>query len=349
MIIIPELIVILIMEDKPNKVSIEVPKEDLLQFLEETDLTDYGFQENEDIYLQIEEDTKTIHIRRLIQFVLDVLNKVDDAIFNAEKDHLHVLSLESLDFNNSKTAQTILRLYSSINILKLGMFDICKTLNLYSASILYRSFLEHFLKTIYVIFRFAEEKDDSVGEDYLIYADAENVIKNVIPASQINNLINKNKSKVKLNYYELLCEMYPKYNFYSEEKIRQTVNKFRDNTKIYKYLFHEVDASDSNPLYSMLGIIADYSDYSSFVHGAPNALFDISLLWDDETKVQKECAKLARSVFYWTVYIKIMSLIILGQDEKSAFQLYYKILNILKKYDEDLSQIDKYLANNAED
>ena len=135
---------------------------------------------------------------------------------------------------------TMLRKLSAI---QLAIFDLCESENYYSLNIIYRSFIEHYLKFLYSFLRLLEEKNDNVGKDY--YA---------------HNMLYEHQriEQSQINAQKLAGETE------SERKLRGQQDKF--NLKnIIKYINNIIPVNNSEK--PPLSLIPIYSRLSSFVHG----------------------------------------------------------------------------------
>lgn len=129
-----------------------------------------------------------------------------------------------------------------LSAIQLAIFDLCESENYYSLNIIYRSFIEHYLKFLYSFLRLLEEKNDDVGKDYYGH--------NIFYEHQLmeQSLINAQKLAGGTEI---------------ERKLHGQQDKFKLKD-IIKYINDKIPANDpENP---PLILIPIYSRLSSFVH-----------------------------------------------------------------------------------
>lgn len=213
---------------------------------------------------------------------------------------------------------TMLRRLSGIQS---AIFDLCESKNYYSLNILYRAFIEHYLKFLYSFFRLAEEKKDDVGKDY--YADG------MMYESQLISRSEANAKKLS-----------------GEDKLKQKCTKnLQDKFKlkeIIKYINIKVPAKNHNSL--PLSLIPIYSQLSSFVHCG--VIADIDDLHSNGSNVKfKEISEVSFlmliSAFLYTFaafdglhrhFKKEINKTFAEQNQKMS-NLYYEIQSKLNKED----------------
>ncbi len=71
----------------------------------------------------------------------------------------------------SRTGLALLSLVSKTGFLSNAIFDLAETDNVYCVNILFRSLIEHYLKSQYLLTRYFSEKSDAVGEEYFEFCD----------------------------------------------------------------------------------------------------------------------------------------------------------------------------------
>jgi hypothetical protein len=154
---------------------------------------------------------------------------------------------------------SMLRRLSRIQI---AILDACESVNYYSLNILYRSFIEHYLKFLYTFMRLAEEKNDDVGKDYYVHG-------------MLNEFQLMRRSVIK-------AETLTGENKVKQPQDKQIEDKFKFN-KIIRYINSKIPAKNCNEL--PLNLIPMYSRLSSFVHCG--VIADIDDLFSDEPNMKK--------------------------------------------------------------
>jgi len=146
--------------------------------------------------------------------------------------------------------------------IQMAILDACESVNYYSLNILYRSFIEHYLKFLYTFMRLAEEKNDDVGKDYYVHGSINEfqlMRQSVIKAKTI-----KGEKKAK------------------RPKNKQIEDKFKFN-KIIRYINSKIPAKNCNE--PPLILIPMYSRLSSFVHCG--FIADVEDICSDEINMEE--------------------------------------------------------------
>lgn len=304
------------------------------------DLDEYGILEGEALIAEINTDPDnppTISLTPLSQDVIQSIRDVDVKIFEIEKEHIENLNIKGSKF--PKTCLAAMSLIAGISSIKLGVLALCEQRELYSAKVLFRALLDHFLKLNYLFFRIGKDKNDNVGEDYIEY----------FPLAELalyGRSIDTMKRMLKLEYsgktlYEILCDLRPELKDKSRGHLEKKVTQFTYK-KIIEYILESTN-SDDKIRNTLVSIIPDYSELSSFVHGGPSATKEIGAIWDHR-EVEIECAKLARSVFNLFILAKCLSLIIYSFANQKLILLPKRIMDVWikigKKIDEQIELVE---------
>lgn len=129
-----------------------------------------------------------------------------------------------------------------LSAIQLAIFDLCESENYYSLNIIYRSFIEHYLKFLYSFLRLLEEKNDDVGKDYYVHGMLYEC--QALERSQINAQKLAGETEI-------------------ERKFSGQQDKFKLRD-IIKYINDKIPACNSKV--PPLILIPMYSRLSSFVH-----------------------------------------------------------------------------------
>jgi phosphotransferase system IIB component len=295
--------------------KIQVKGNELIDTLKKIDLTKMGYSEGEKIAIVFNKNKVTI--KPWFEIKMKEIRKLDDSTFEIfKKSHsADFMDEKKLSHKNKKTCFALSCLMASLTSVKLGIFSQCEQKNEYCANILLRSLIEHFLKVNYIFFRYLIEKNDSVGEDYQVYADAEELIGLSKSVSQTKKILNTNTNDPN-EFYKLLCEMRPDYSKYKEKEVLDKVKQFKP-TQIFKYIFREyTKVKDAKDLQLLLHLIPTYSELSSYVHGGPFATRESAIALS-KNKVDENCIKLANIAIGITVVSMQFVCVIFGQSNKS--------------------------------
>ena len=202
--------------------------------------------------------------------IYDANNNIKE-IFKANFDEL------AKDFESSSIANIgrIMAVFClRTEFISEAIYYLCKMANIYSANILFRSLIEHFLKQQYIFFRYAIEQNEKVCDEYYkYYGNYEyihyiNVLKKnneILESRELNDnelkFLNDIVSEIKKNpEFEIMKKCYKKFQY----------------IEILKYIYgnlkkveQEKVEQENIPLLKL--IIPEYCRLSSFVHAGPQA------------------------------------------------------------------------------
>jgi Family of unknown function (DUF5677) len=187
-----------------------------------------------------------------------------------DKDHeifkvIEEISPAILGFGKSKefkhTSKSMLSLYVRLGFLKNGMLDVAETDNLYAFNVLFRAFLEHFLKANYIYMRWVIEKSDMTGENY----QSLDVLEVYDYLKAWKWVSNKTDRELEASPKEKIKQLFPGTDNAKLKELDEIQKKFK-----YRQLIHSINSmlkdSDINILHKIVPV---YSELSSFVHGGP--------------------------------------------------------------------------------
>ncbi|MFC1622784.1 hypothetical protein ACFL16_00120 [Patescibacteria group bacterium] len=189
-----------------------------------------------------------------------------------------------LDFvKYCKHKNTILALsafHTHLSNLKNAIIDTSETNNLYSTKALYRVYLEHWLKGVYILERYTREKNDNVGIEYNNLGKIGEELQYGNSLKAVGAMIDMEAKK--LDVWDTLCEFSPELKKIDKKEIKSNIVKFQYRN-IVKYL------SDNNsPVKDWaLIIIPEYSELSSYVHGGASATSEYANSYDKQFKEYK--------------------------------------------------------------
>ncbi|EMY63544.1 hypothetical protein LEP1GSC203_0414 [Leptospira terpstrae serovar Hualin str. LT 11-33 = ATCC 700639] len=145
----------------------------------------------------------------------------------------------------------------------LNLIQLLRDKNYYSAKIIYRSLIEHYLKSQYLLSNF--DKNKNLSFDYHLYGKIEEFINDI----KMKNLHRSLKGMDKLNEWELVKSSFPEIEFKTKKDLNDEIQNFSIKNIIKKltYLFKEY-----SQIHDHFEIITrDYWESSMFVHGNPGA------------------------------------------------------------------------------
>lgn len=307
----------------------EVRANKLFETLQNIDMSKYGFEEGDRVILKVDTDKRKAVIKSYLHGRIEDITELDQKIFEIQEGSgVYELAQTLFKSRYRKTYKALFFILASMTTLKLGIFELCRQRNLYSTRAQFRVLLEHFLKLNYIFFRFIKEQNDNIGQDYEIYADAEDPISLARSISQIQQLIPDNSTGQKSNFFEVLCKLRPKYRYMNPRDVETKVSQFK-NFNISKYIINNVlnntsSTEDKNIRNTLLSIIPDYASFSSYVHGGPSATITSSI--ECMTKEEEDkCVELATSTLNICVTSLLMACIAFGIVDNKFWEILNKI------------------------
>lgn len=195
---------------------------------------------------------------------IEKIREMDEKMFEIIEESFPSLLSTVFESDYRQTGLSLTSFHSKTHFIKNAIFDLCENDDLYSARILFRSLIEHFLRHQYIFIRFAFEKNDKVGEDFYKYCDlGENrdFLKNINSA---NKLVDDNY--LKINVWDEIKKVQKDFNGIDSKYLEEKSNQFQYKN-IIKYILDNIKDDSIKPM--LQKIILNYSELSSFVHGGP--------------------------------------------------------------------------------
>ncbi len=240
-----------------------------------------------------------------------IKNVFDSNITKIEKD------IENSKF--PKTGKALYRFYKKISSIKALVDKMSDIKEVYAAKILLRALFEHLIVSYYINYRYNEEKDDKVGEEYYQEYFMQEFFKQKGYSQKIENI--RNNITNNLSGLDIVKGEYKEFEEVTETQY-QGINAIGNKFKVYKILkqLNQIEDGTSNlcQLHDyMLGFLDEYNKLSSYVHGGPFAekeTYDDSNDLDNEIKYINNWAEASLNA------IKEHILLFLG-DEKTEYLL----------------------------
>ncbi len=164
----------------------------------------------------------------------------------------------------------------------------CKNGDPYSASILFRSLIEHSFKHLYIFVKALNDNNDSVGEAYY------KSLKGYEDLKSVQKIINYNK---------LVYPENTQWNTKGEHNkaLGDTAKKF-DVGEIFQYLINNNNDKSSEIIKRykkeyLLERLIEYTNMSSSVHGGPFGELALHELQKDKSKLEETLSKFASESF----------------------------------------------------
>lgn len=192
---------------------------------------------------------------------LDELLRKDDEVFDCFASVADELLIELKSSNYPESIICLMGLMGSINSLKLAAFDLAEEseTHLYAIKTLLRPAIEHFLRFSYLHFQLSELKNDSAGEEYRKYS----MISETIALVKSKFALETDK-KIQEKILEELRNSSSQFDI-SNRELDRIITKWS-----YKNIARKLDRSlnDDRQEFSFIkGLVSNYSELSSFVHG----------------------------------------------------------------------------------
>ena len=221
----------------------------------------------------------------------------------------------------SKTVNVFLSFIASTEFIKNGIFDLADAENIYAVKILFRSLIEHCFRFQYIWFRVCEEKSDAPAEDYLKFASFKEGLLTGKSWKRVAKILGHDSP---LTPYEALKAITPELASYSHKEIDRRASQF-DFASVVEHICRKLKLPNGNEkLPFPLAMIPEYSDLSSFVHGAPAAIQVMAGL-QDEKELDAELIKTAELAIQAAGSVKMFSLLTFFQYDKRFGPPYSKI------------------------
>ena len=164
----------------------------------------------------------------------------------------------------------------------------CKNRDAYSASILFRSLIEHSFKHLYIFVKALNDNNDSVGEVYY------KSLKGYEDLKSVQKIINYNK---------LVYPENTQWNTKSEHNkaLGDAAKKF-DIGEIFQYLINNNNDKSSEIIKRykkeyLLERLIEYTNMSSSVHGGPFGELELYELQKDKSKLEATLNKFVSESF----------------------------------------------------
>ncbi|WP_101756888.1 DUF5677 domain-containing protein [Oceanicoccus sp. KOV_DT_Chl] len=214
-----------------------------------------------------------------------------------------------------------------------GMADVITDLKeehqRYSSVVLYRSLIEHFLKSTYITVKAGSERSDQVGFDYNWYCRYTEALQYGKGIKESLELTHKVKSK--MNIKRIAREYFDYMEGVSERKIDKLTSSFS-----YKNIIRYISSHKSgivgkdSPLFS--DMIKIYPSLSSYVHGGVSAVSDMNFKSFDDKNYLHD---IPESSLLLCMFSKASMLSLLGLESKNISEVGKKASEIFLSVAED--------------
>ncbi len=259
---------------------------------------------------------------------IDELRIFDEEIHALIEKWMPLVLQDSINHNIPNVWQASVMFIMRSNFLKEAIFELSENEDIYSAGILFRSLIEHSVKFQYIFLRWAQEKNDTVGEEYYKFCDLAEDVSYIDSLKYAAKLIDQ--ESISKNPFDILQEIKQEASKHSLKEIQKKSSQF-NYRKISEYIVSKVPQNIvSNFIWK---IIPEYSELSSLVHGGP---FSERMLYKafEEDKRVESLSRIASLAFLISCDIKLNAFIIFLNMNRKFEQCYIEIRKILNKYQE---------------
>ena len=272
-------------------------------------------------------ENKNVTIEQIIE--------IDDAVFNVLSKDAGNVFLVFKNNNLEQTGKALSLFHAKIGFLKNGIFEQLESGNIYSANVLYRAMIEHYLKAEYLLFESARQGNDGVGSDYYEFADASEKLQLGSAYKRAAEILHPTKSFN--DFYESLQDIFPNLKKYTRKEISTKTSKFKYRNIIeYLYdLFYIQKTEQGTDENFLINLIPEYSDLSSYVHGGPaadNALMTLSM--GDKTKISEEITDVFfNAIMLSTHFCSLLYMLSIKYEEKYRehfIELHHELKKLMK-------------------
>lgn len=188
---------------------------------------------------------------------------LDERVSRIYKRHIPHLAICSSLKENKETIKSLIGLCNGIHDIKDGVISALDTNNIYSANILFRSFIEHYTKILFIAYRFSKENANEVGIDNLVYSRAKEIIDYGNALKLYTKLIGGNEDEVV--YKDAISKFSKKAAEKSNRELKEISEQFDYRNVIKFFEEHESDLfKDQITVFAPM--VISFSELSSYVH-----------------------------------------------------------------------------------
>jgi len=222
---------------------------------------------------------------------MDRISKLENLLEDfaeAKKPFQHLIpelfdNLDSVD--KPLSLFSCLSFISRIESLRLGLFELAKIDEDYSFKILYRSLIEHMVKSLYLFLKTLESTNDQVGIDYWKFGQAQ---ENFDFAKATNSSLNALRQENEELPIDIIKRLGAIPEDLSGSEIQRRLDQFKYK-KMTFYLIEKLTGPDNNEhIEFFIKVFPRFSLLSSYVHGGPGAVGGSDPLKDDMMSIINE-------------------------------------------------------------
>lgn len=274
----------------------------------------------------MEEDMKLKKYEKEQSLFTEWLNEMrekNDAYFEVITEIMPLFIEFSKSHKHKKTILALSAFHTHLSTLKNAIIDLSDAENIYSVKALYRIYLEHWMKGIYIWSRYISEKNDDVGVEYNSLGKIGEQLKYGNSVKQVSIILDAETKN--LDVWDTLCKFDPNLSKLNKKEIIENTTKF-EYKNIAKYLSD--NKAPGADWISM--IIPEYSELSSYVHGGPSATEEYAKLYGGQFKAYRGMIRFVFNTCRMFSYSLFM-LMLKDIDEQKKKQLIPLLLKLQDK------------------
>lgn len=265
---------------------------------------------------------------------MDITNEIerirdlDDELFEV---FTQAMPMVPVFFSNSSipmTSQLLLMFITGTNFIKNSIFDCIENDDIYSAKILFRSLIEHFLRFKFVLFNHMMDKNDSKSDYYFTILEISEYLNYSKSINSINQIYGVDVQTLN-EMWDELCTQFPKLKSYPRKEIEEFSRNFSIKN-IIKYLTEKTIDVEKDKDVFLSKMILEYSDLSSYVHGGILAYKSYFEYANEEIR-NNEQVRIAGLAYQLCGSIKLFSYLVFFQHKPEFGPFYNRTSELLKK------------------
>lgn len=215
----------------------------------------------------------------------------------------------------------------STYLIKNAIFDCSESDNVYSAQVLYRCLIEHYLRFHYISLSFGQSPSDSTSEKYI------NICNDKEKSDMIKSIKNSQKLYEGENQPPFWQEILDAISNPAENPDCEAAY---DSSKLsHKDIItgiKQFSGPNRKPFFVLGDLVQTYSRLSSYVHGGTRAHHELESFQDKQIR-DKEYIQICGMSFLMTLTVKDLVLLLMFLTDKKEFDNYHiQYTQIFKKY-----------------
>jgi hypothetical protein len=250
----------------------------------------------------------------------------DDEYFRVFEAHSSSLILAMKRTAFPQTYRAMFGFCAKTHGLKTGMFECIDTNNPYSFKVLLRSFIEHYLKFMYIWTRFVSERSDDIGKEYFSFCGAVESQDYVSALVTLESLLG---NKVVVDAKEAAVQLYPNVRDLSKKELERLSGQFKYRS-ILRFLANEGTHFIAKERPFLAHFVPIYAELSSFVHGGPYT--DLEMPSFATPSAIALCEKNAEVVMLMSASVFMLTAAAVAREFHEYIEIAPKVSEILDRF-----------------